>query len=87
MAIGIHIVRTAFKAVNPTTGQPIDKESPTTTIGQVLRTEHRHVVIPSDDVPNSAGYPSIEAYLKLEANGSYVLRHIDQNMIVTYQGL
>ncbi len=86
-AIGIHVARVAALAINPLTNQRIDKESPTTTIADTLRTEHRHVILPDSDIPNSANYPEIAAYLKLEAASGYAARHISQNLIVTYEGL
>jgi hypothetical protein len=42
------------------------------------------LVIPADDVPNSAGYPTIKEYLKAEAVSGYKLYHLDQNIIITY---
>jgi hypothetical protein len=84
MAIGIHVVRVAFLAISTKTGVPINKEDPNTTIRDTLQTEHRHVIIPDNSVPNSANYPTVDAYLKLEAAGNYILGHMDQNMIITY---
>lgn len=84
MAIGIHIVRTAFKGVNRVTGAVVDKESPTTSIGDVMQTEHRHVVLTDTTIPNSANHPTVDQYLKLEAQSNYILYHIDQTTIITY---
>lgn len=85
MAVGIHIARTAFLAINRDTGLPVNKNDPTTKIKDTLRTEHRHVVLPdTTNAPNSAGYPTVDAYLRLEAAQDYVVKHLDQNMIVTY---
>lgn len=84
MAIGIHIVRIGFLAIDRTTGLPVNKSSATTTINQTLNTQHNHVVLPSESVPNSASYPTVDTYLTLEAAAGYVLSHMDQNMIVTY---
>ncbi len=88
MAVGIHIARTAFLAINKATGLPVNKSDPATKINDVLKTEHRHVVLPdTTNAPNSAGYPTVDVYLRLEAANNYVLRHLDQNMIVTYDGI
>lgn len=85
MAVGIHIVRVAFLPISKTTGLPVDKNDSNTTIKDVLKTEHRHVVLPNvAEVPNSANYPTVETYLKLEAASDYVLHHMDQNTVVTY---
>lgn len=85
MAVGIHIVRVAFLPISKVTGLPVDKNNSETKIKDVLQTEHRHVVLPNAaEVPNSANYPTVETYLKLEAASDYKLNHMDQNMIVTY---
>lgn len=85
MAVGIHIARVAFLPINKKTGLPVDKGSPTTTINDTLQTEHRHVVLPDvTNAPNSANYPTVDAYLRLEATTDFVVYHMDQNMIVTY---
>jgi len=85
MAIGIHIARVAFLPINKLTGSVVNKNDQATTINDVLQTEHRHVIIPdTTNAPNSVGYPTVDAYLKLEAASDYVVYHMDQNMIVTY---
>lgn len=84
MAIGIHVARVNFMAVNRNTGLPVNKDDPATKIKDVLQTEHRHVILPDSTNTNTNGYPTVDAYLKLEAAGNYVLHHMDQNMIVTY---
>jgi hypothetical protein len=85
MAIAIHIARTAFLAISKKTGQPVKKGDPTTTINDTLQTEHKHVVLPDPvSAPNSANYPTVDAYLKLEAAAGYVVQHIDQNLVITY---
>jgi hypothetical protein len=84
-AIGIHIARTAILAVNKNTGAVVRKDDTTTTIADVLETEHQHRVLPDvTNAPNSSGYPTVDAYLRLEAAAGYFVRHLDQNMIVTY---
>lgn len=85
MAVGIHIARVAFLAVNKNTGVPVDKGDPATKINDVLQTEHRHVILPdTTNAPNSAGHPTVDAYLRLEAAQDYVVKHLDQNMVITY---
>ncbi len=83
-AIGIHIAHVNFLPVSIHTGKVVDKTDPTTTIGAVLQTEHRHVVLPDAALPNTAGYPTVEQYLTLEAAGGFFLRYMDQNKIITY---
>lgn len=84
MAVGIHIARTNFLPINRVTGQVVDKNSSDTKIKDVMQTEHRHVVLPDSSNPNTANYPTVDRYLILEAASDYVLYHLDQNMVVTY---
>lgn len=85
-AIGIHIAHTAFLAINKRTGAVVDKSSPTTTVGDTLQTEHRHVILPdSVNAPSSSGHPTVDEYLRREALLGYELNHIDQNTIITYE--
>lgn len=83
MAIRIHIVTVAFLPTKAD-GTVVLKNSPSTTINDVKNTSHQHLVIPSSDVPSSAGYPTVDTYLKLEAAGDFVLKYMDQNKIITY---
>lgn len=84
MAIGIHVVNVAFLAINKDTGLPVDKNDPNTKIKDVMRTEHKHVVLPDSTIASSAGYPSVKTYLEREAALDFVANHISQNMVVTY---
>lgn len=83
-AVPIHVVTIAFLAVDQN-GNVINKCDCSTTIAQVMRTSHQHVVLPDTTVPNSADYPTVPRFLQLEAADGYVLRHMSQNMIVLYQ--
>lgn len=84
MAIGVHIVRVAFLSINSATGLPMKNDDTTVTLKARMDSVSRHVIIPDDAVPNSASYPTVDNYLKLEAASNYILQHMDQNMIVTY---
>lgn len=85
---GIHIARVGFFSVNSKTGKFIDKNHPDTKIRDVLRTEHQHRVIADvTNAPNSVDNPTVDDYLRLEAAAGYILRHMDQTMIVTYSGI
>lgn len=84
MAVGIHIARTAFLPISRVTGSVVDKNAAGTTIKDVMQTENRHVVLPDTSNPNTANHPTVDQYLILEAASDYVLYHLDQNMIVTY---
>ena len=81
MAVGIHIVSVTLKDVSPA-GTLIDRTH--ATIGQVMTASKEHRVLPDAAVTNSAGSPSVAAYLTLEAADNYVLHYMDQYTIVTY---
>ena len=83
MAIGIHVVNVGQFTVD-SSGNRVNKNDANTSIGTLKSTSHAWLVIPSSDIPNSASYPTITAYLKAEAADNYILKHIDQTMIVTY---
>ena len=84
MAIGIHVAHTRFIGVDRT-GNVIDKNDSSTTIGQVLASAHEHRLIADASIPNTANQPDVDTYLKAEAAIDYVLAHMDQTTIITYK--
>ena len=84
MAINIHVAQVGLFSVDATTGLKLDKDSTNVTINQMKNTEQRHLVIPDAGIPNSANSPTVKAYLELEATSDYILGHMDQYTIVTY---
>lgn len=76
----IHYVKVGIFKVN-SNGQKIDIN--TAKISDMLNIQHESLVIPNANIPNSAGYPTVQDYLSLEANSGYQLLHIDQNIIIT----
>lgn len=87
-AVPIRVARVGFLAVNSRTGAVIDKNNPSTTVNDVMQTSHQHRVLQDiTNAPNSTGNPTVDDYLRREAGDGYVVRHMDQNMIVTYQGV
>lgn len=83
MAIGIHIVRTGVFTVDQSNNR-IDKNAASTTINQLKNTHHEFLVIPDSTIPNSTGYPTVKEYLEAEASDNFVLSHLDQTTIITY---
>ena len=83
MAIPIHVVRVGIFNVDQN-GVRIDKNDPATTINQLKSTSQEALVIPSASVPNSSGYPTIKAYLELEAAANFKMQYMDMSIIVTY---
>jgi len=83
MAIAVHVARVGVFTVDQN-GQRIDKGSPNTTINQLKNTGQDILVIPDAAIPASASYPTVKAYLEAEAASDFVLHHMDQTCIVTY---
>lgn len=83
MAVGIHFVYVSPRSVDYA-GNILRKDDPSVTINQQLRSELSHRVVPDVNVPNSANYPDVKTYLQAEALDNYVVYHMDQNTIVTY---
>ena len=40
-------------------------------------------VAPDSTIPNTTGYPTLQAYLTLEAAGGFKFKHVDQTYIIT----
>ncbi len=84
MAVAMHFVNTGFVLVDAN-GNYLNKSDPSTTVGQIARgSRHEHRVIPDASVPNSANWPTVKRYLELEAAQDFVLNHMDQTNIITY---
>ncbi len=81
MAIAAHIVRIAHVPVDAT-GTVLNKNE--ATVQQMMKATHELRVLPDSAVTNSAGHPTIEAYLAAEAGDDFILGHVSQNLIVTY---
>ena len=62
-------------------GVPISKD--TATIDQMMVADTEMRILPDDDVPNSAGRPTIEEYLVLENTSGFSPKTIANTMIVT----
>lgn len=86
MAVNVRIHVARIDAVSlDLSGNYLDKSSSNTTIKQVLQSQLDHRVIQDTTLPNTTNYPDIPTYLKLEAAQGYVLSHLSQNLVVTYQ--
>lgn len=80
-AVGIHVARLTMKPIR--SGSVLNKES--ATIQEMIGASSELRIIPDSLIANTSGWPTMEAYLKLEAADGYVANHISQNMIVTYK--
>jgi len=80
----VHVARVGLFTTNAN-GVRLDKCCPTTTINDMKNTKQEFLVIPDASIPNSAGYPTIANYLKLEVTSGFILNHLDQSFIITYK--
>jgi hypothetical protein len=76
------VVNVGLFNVDPT-GNVVTKDDPNTTLGTLLKTSTEHRVIPDGTVPNSTNYPTVKDYLVAEAASGFLLKHMDQYVIVT----
>lgn len=83
MAIGVHFVRLGLFTVD-INGARIDKSGSGASINTMKSTSMEFLVIPDASVPNSSGYPTMKNYIQLEASNNFVVSHIDQSIIITY---
>jgi len=83
-AIGCHIAQIGPKPVTAT-GTVIEKRS--ASIGEMLQTtQEMRVLEDTTNAPSSAGFPTIENYIKAEALLGYKVQIINQSWIITYNG-
>lgn len=80
--MAVHVATIRLVNVDAT-GQVIEKSR--STIQQVIASSSQeHRIIPDTDIPSTAGWPTIKAYLELEDVAGFTLRHLDQTYVVTY---
>jgi len=82
MAKNIHIARIGQKPITPA-GTVLDKNEASIKEMMTATTEDRILTDPA--IPNTAGFPRVKDYLELEASVDFVLCHLDQNMVITYE--
>ena len=85
MAVNVHIAHVGFYKVSSDTGAVLTKDDPTETIKQHLRFSQQHRVIADSTIPNTANYPTVDAYIELEAASDFVVQYMDQYTIITYK--
>ncbi len=64
-------------------GGIVDKNNPSTTIAQVMRSNTEMRVMPNQSVPNSLSTPTIEDYLSLEDAAGFKVVSMTNTTIVT----
>lgn len=83
MAVGIHVVYVVPRHVSPA-GVVFEKNAPTTLISDVMNGSMEPRVQADAAIASSSGDPSIKTYLEREAAIDFVLHHLSNTMIVTY---
>jgi hypothetical protein len=83
MSAQTHTAQIGLFNVDPV-GNIVDKNGPNTTIKQVLQTQQSHLVIVDSAIPNTAGNPTVKAYIEAEAANDYVVCRMSQTEITTY---
>ncbi len=63
-------------------GGVVDKD--TMTIGQRMVANNQDRVLPDTSIPNTATSPTLKKYLELEAAQGFILYHLSQNLVITY---
>jgi len=82
MAKNIHVARIGQKPITPA-GTVLDKNEASVKEMMTATTEDRVLADPA--MPNTASFPTVKNYLELEASADFVLYHLDQNVIITYE--
>lgn len=76
----IHVATTVLVTVTPA---GVVKPKTEMTIGERAIANQEIRVMPDPDIPNTANYPTIKAYLALEDAAGLNLVHMDQTYIIT----
>jgi hypothetical protein len=90
--MAVHVATLVLVHVDSSTGTVFVKESanfsdfisvnnPVDSTPKTISTEFR--ILPDASIPNSAGYPTIKAYLEAENSGGFKFKHIDQTYVIT----
>lgn len=90
--MAIHVASLVLVHVDSITGEVFTKDgskmdkftslkSPTVSAQRAYSTEFR--LQPDPAIANTAGYPTIPAYLALEAGSGFKFKHLDQTYVIT----
>lgn len=82
MALLVHVANIVMKPVSAA-GVVLNKND--MSVGERLTASEEPRILEDGDNANTTGYPTIKAYLQREATQNYVLHHIDQTYVITYQ--
>lgn len=80
MAANIHVANMGQVKVN-SVGAVVEKTQ--ATIAQVMVADTVSRVLPQADNANTAGHPTLEAYLQREFDDGFTLIHLDQYTVIT----
>jgi hypothetical protein len=82
-AVQCHIVYVRPTPVD-STGTPFTKDQTSTTIKKMMTANTEMRIVPDPQVPNSANTPDIKTYVQAEAAAGWVVRYMDNTIIITY---
>lgn len=80
--MAIHVARLGLFTTD-SSGNRIDKCCNSVSINELKQTSQDFLVLPDSNLPNTSGYPTIKAYLEAEAVDGYVVKHLDQSIVIT----
>jgi hypothetical protein len=83
MALNVHVARVGVLNVDMS-GNVVKKDDPSVSLKQQLQTQMDHRVLEDSAIANSAGNPSVKAYIEAEAGDDYAVHYMDQTTIITY---
>jgi len=82
-AVQCHVVYVRPTPVDAT-GNPFAKDQSATTIKKMMTANTEMRVVPDQAVPNSQASPDLKTYIMAEAAAGWVVRYMDNTMILTY---
>ena len=82
MAVQAHYVTISLVRVSPT-GEVYNASSTTRPIKECLNFSTEHRIMPDSAIPSSAGYPTIQEYLNLEAAAGFEPVQIAEMFVLT----
>ena len=77
-----HFAYIELVKVDTRTGLVIDKNN--STLAGNLHFDTQHRMVPDPTIPNTAGAPTIQAYLNLEAAANFIPVQVGQSFVLTY---
>lgn len=80
----IHVAKIGVFTVDMS-GIRLDKSRGNHSIADITSTSSAILLLPDASIPNTIGYPNVNAYLAKEYAEGYGLKHMDQTFLITYK--